>query len=316
VKDLLREIRFVPEVAGSYVFSEKAGILDADLADKEFDDFLMQEAGRVLARFFRIRCKEGAHIDGVQISFGERSFICRMVGEGSFVIAVGSPDVNIDFVDMAIVGLLPELEKAVEEALKERTPAAPPPPKAAPAAVAPAAPAPKAQAAPAAKGKLPPIAPELRAALPRVQQALMRLMGPVAPEIMARSVQKWLATAPAAGARREDLETLLCAEIGDAAMELSFRIAMRDILGKVPAGAKAAAKGGASAVLPGNVVAGIQAALAKAIGPVAAIVMADCQKEWASKGGGAGVLVDLLCKEIGDAAQEKAFREEIKPLLP
>jgi len=63
-----------------------------------------------------------------------------------------------------------------------------------------------------------------------------------------------------------------------------------------------------------------QEALARAIGPIAAMLVKEIVGKWLS--GGACVrerfpeLVDLFCQEIGDAALEKEFRADTARLLP
>jgi hypothetical protein len=63
-----------------------------------------------------------------------------------------------------------------------------------------------------------------------------------------------------------------------------------------------------------------QEALARAIGPIAAMLVKEIVGKWLSGGACAKErfpeLVDLFCQEIGDAALEKKFRADTARLLP
>lgn len=64
----------------------------------------------------------------------------------------------------------------------------------------------------------------------------------------------------------------------------------------------------------------IQDALAQAIGPIAAMIVKETIEKWLQAGDCKKerfpALADAFCKEIGDVSLEKAFRNDIKQIMP
>lgn len=82
-----------------------------------------------------------------------------------------------------------------------------------------------------------------------------------------------------------------------------------------PASAPAPSKAAKKAVLYENGYRELHAALAKVVGPMAAIILADAREKWEAGGGDADALLALLKAEIGDSAKAERFASLAEPTL-
>lgn len=303
MQEILQEMKFVPGVVGTMVFVEKKDIVFSNIPN-EFDDFLMEQTGRVVGRILSIRDKLCENIDNLTIAFREYTLICFSIKKGAVLIVLGDNTVRPDLVAMTATGMVTELAAGIED----REPASPP--KAAP------------------KGGAKEMPPALEIALPKLRDELTRYIGPVAPLVLDGYIQNCLKSGQDENTCWKKFEEAILSEIDDTSDRAAFKQKFTNIV----TSARAAENKGPSAApvsagqatgespsqpqLEAKTLRALEAIMAKSIGPIAAMIVSDTVKKWQrNPSGGPGELIEMLAQEIDDKKDQKIFRDEARKIL-
>ncbi len=302
MRELLQELQFVQGVVGSMVFVEGRDIVFSNIP-KEFDDFLMEQTGRVIGRILSIRENICENIDSLIVSYKEHTLICFSVRKGAALIVLGDPSARPDLVAMTASGIITELASGLGDV------------SVASGAGAQAEPSPK---------EMP---PALLTALPKLKDELTRYIGPVAPIVLDGYIQNCLKSGQDENTCWKKFEEALLSEIDDTADKASFKQKFTSIVSSARSASadKTGARGAATPETPGKPntpgleqrdLKALEALMAKSIGPIAAMIISDNVKKWQrNPKEGKPELLRLLALEIDDKKEQKAFLEEAGKIL-
>jgi hypothetical protein len=220
--DLLREIKNVPAVIGSYIHVAGVTSIYSDLP-KIFQS-KVYDVGETVDRIIKVNEATKMHANNIEFKYDEALIVVRPIASDASLITFCETDINKKSLYMTTGMLSGELKAA---AARIRAGSAP--------RVAPAAPEP----IPAPPPKTPAAAQNIdvnkilhAGPLAKVfqdfQNAFAMAIGPIGEMIMKDTVKEWAKNGDCSGERLTELVDMLCREIDDRALESEFK----DAIGK------------------------------------------------------------------------------------
>ncbi|MBU0728597.1 MAG: hypothetical protein KKE17_07925 [Proteobacteria bacterium] len=266
---LLKEIKSLPNIIGSFIYVENQGVEHTDLP-RIFRKDGLEKVGRSLDRIFTLNAPSDLAVDSLEIKFNESVAFVQRINQGSSIITFCDPSANLSLVSMTMNMLLPELKNSLahpkeDEDLPElgdddlllpsepgagffehfdETKAKNASSSTSPAAAKSADPAPAVsdsttdesqspgtpqEAGPADIDQLFKVGP-FAVTLEKLQDALTRAIGPIGGLIMRDMVEKWLKEGPCTNDRLNALADLLCSEIDNSRLEKEFKSEIAGLL--------------------------------------------------------------------------------------
>ncbi len=230
MEELLQEVKVLPSVIGTFVYSEKNDTVFPDLP-KLFMGKDLNQIGRSLTKVFKLNAKTNQAANTLELLYNETLILVKQIDNDSCLVVICEPSANLPLVTMTTSMLVADLKTAVANALQA------PKKKAAPQKKA-AAPAAKAEKASAPKAA----APEdvdidqminegpLSETFKHFQNALARAIGPIGKMVMKEVVEQWAKDGECSAARFKELTDMLCEEIGNTNLEKEFRDEIKSFL--------------------------------------------------------------------------------------
>lgn len=227
MEELLQEVKILPSVIGTFVYTEKNDTVFPDLP-KLFMDKDLSQIGRSLTKVFKLNAKSNQAANTLEMLYNESMILVKQIDTDSCLVVICEPSANLPLVTMTTSMLVTDLKTAVANALK-----APPKKKSAPqkkeAPPAPKAPEPKAAAAPQDVDQMINEGP-MSETFKHFQNALSRAIGPIGKMVMKEVVEQWAKEGECSAARFKDLTDMLCEEIGNTNLEKEFRAEIKTVL--------------------------------------------------------------------------------------
>ncbi|HPQ39425.1 MAG TPA: hypothetical protein PLV45_03550 [bacterium] len=219
MESLLNEVKLLPGVMGSFVYSNTKGVLASNLPTL-FRNEALKQVGALLGRIYKLAESTGIDVSNYELKYEEALLMIKQIDKEACFVVVCEPSVSFPLVNMTTSMLVPELKAAVVNA-----PAAPviATPETRPSAQPAAAPA--AAIDPDKLLKEGPLAPILQ----EIKVKLAHAIGPIANLVMSESLETWCGQGPATRARLKALADILVAEIGDQQLEATFRSEIKDL---------------------------------------------------------------------------------------
>ncbi len=233
MNDLLQEIKMLKGVLGTFVYTDKFGLVAADMpASASFPVASMERVGVFVKRFFGNPTTLELGVMSYEIRTSESLMLLKKIDDHATLITVCEPDVSMPLVNMTTSMLIAELKSAVD-LISEK-----PDPAKLQAAQAKQSPAPSSQAnKPASQAAKPSTAPRPKvidveklmtegpfAAIARkLEDSMARAIGPVGNMVVRDCVEKWVANGSPSKDRFGELMGLLLKEIGDSRLEEEFK---------------------------------------------------------------------------------------------
>lgn len=229
MEELLQEVKILPNVIGTFVYTEKNDTVFPDLP-KLFMGKDLSQIGRSLTKVFKLNAKTNQAANTLEMLYNESLILVKQIDTDSCLVVICEPSVNLPLVTMTTSMLVSDLKAAVANTLK-----APPIKKTAPPikeAAPPAPKAPEAKAAPKQKVDIDQLINEgpLSETFKQFQNALARAIGPIGKMVMKEVVEQWSKEGECSAARFKDLTDMLCEEIGNTNLEKEFRDEIKSIL--------------------------------------------------------------------------------------
>lgn len=226
MEDILKEIKDVPAVMGSYIHVSGVTKLNSDLPKIFLGK--IYEVGEAIDRAIKVNEATKMHANSIEFKYDEAMIIVRPIAAGASLVTFCETTINKKTLNMTTGMLANELKQAAAEIKKggQSKPAAatPPPPP----------PTPKQEAAPT-----PPPAAEAKVDVNKIlhagplakvfqdfQEALAMAIGPVGEMVMKDTVEEWAKKGDCSEARLKELVDMLCLEIDDQSLEEEFRTAI------------------------------------------------------------------------------------------
>ena len=217
---LLNELKMMPGLIGSFVYTNKNGVVGSDLP-RLFRLEALKKVGGLLSRTQQMTESVGMELTGFEIKYEESLMLIKGVDRGAILVVICEPNVSLPLVTMSASMLLPELKLAIAE--REKAPAV----KTQPTIKTPVAtpePAQKVDAESILKNG------PLSGPLSQMKMALAHAMGPMANLIIIESIELWIKNGPANQARLQELAKILAAEINNADQESAFMAEVKHLL--------------------------------------------------------------------------------------
>ena len=226
--DILKEIKNVPAVMGSYIHVSGITKVNSDLPKIFLNK--IYEVGEAIDRSIKVNEATKMHANNIELNYDEAVIIVRPIDKDASLMTFCETSINKKTLNMTTGMLANELKQAAADIRKggaETKPAeaaAPPPP-----------PPPKEEAAPpkkapAAEAKVDVNkilhAGPLAKVFQEFQDALAMAIGPVGEMVMKDTVEDWAKKGDCSEARLKELADMLCQEIDDQSLEEEFREAI------------------------------------------------------------------------------------------
>jgi hypothetical protein len=229
MEELLQEVKILPNVIGTFVYTEKNDTIFPDLP-KLFMGKDLSQIGRSLTKVFKLNAKTNQAANTLEMLYNESLILVKQIDTDSCLVVICEPSVNLPLVTMTTSMLVSDLKSAIANALK-----APPIKKTAPPIkeAAPSAPkAPEPKAASKQNVDIDQLINEgpLSETFKQFQNALARAIGPIGKMVMKEVVEQWAKEGECSAARFKDLTDMLCEEIGNTNLEKEFRDEIKSIL--------------------------------------------------------------------------------------
>lgn len=226
MNDLLKEIKMLKGVLGTFVYTDTFGLVACDLPPStNFTIPAMERVGDFVKRFYSNPLTVELDVMSYEIRSDASLMLLKKIDEHATLITLCDPGVSMPLVNMTTSMLVAELKAGVDLITEKPDPSTlqiqPEPVKA-------AAPSPAAKPALSSKAKAVDVDKLMRegpfAAIARkIEDSMARAIGPVGIIVVRDCVEKWVANGSPAKNRFGELMTLLIKEIGDSRLEEEFR---------------------------------------------------------------------------------------------
>jgi hypothetical protein len=111
---LLKSLRDVQGVVGSFVWAKSGALLARDLPEAVLDDGALEEVGQRIARIYEAFAGTGDELDTATLVFADRKLHLREV-DSAFIAVLSEPRVNEPALKMALLvigrGIYEQLER-------------------------------------------------------------------------------------------------------------------------------------------------------------------------------------------------------------
>ncbi len=217
MNDILKELKLLPSVIGSFVHINGVNEVYSDLPKI----FLMKgpQIGVAVDRIFKVNASSKIKTNNVEIKFNESQILAKQIDQESALITLCEANANLSLINMTASMLMADLQGAVANARNGILRGAAPP-------VAPAQPVAQQQAPPAAKpldiNEILHTGP-LAKTLHEFQNALSLAIGPIGEMVMQETIEQWVQEGECSQSRLSELCIMLCREIDDTGLETEFR---------------------------------------------------------------------------------------------
>lgn len=205
--ELLQEIKMLPGVVGVFVSVDKPDIIFSYVPDG-YEHETLQLMGGSLQRIIKMNASCQLSVNSVEMRFPDAMVLVKHICDGALLVMLCETEANFSLINMTSNMLLGELALGVGKV------------RANPEAARQAISAKKAGSMDFAQAQN---EEPLKSALPVLQDALARAIGPIAAMLVREIAGKWLQGGACAQERFPELMDLFCQEIGDAALEKEFR---------------------------------------------------------------------------------------------
>jgi len=205
---LLQEIKILPGVLGVFVSVDKPDIIFSSYMPDGYDQETLKLMGGSLQRIIKMNASCQLSVNSVEMRFPEAMVLAKYICAGALLVMLCEAEANFSLINMTSNMLLGELVLGVEKV------------RANPDAAIRAISAQKAGSVDFAQAQN---EEPLKSAIPVFQDALAMAIGPIAAMLIKEIAGKWLQGGACAQERFPELIDLFCQEIGDAALEKTFR---------------------------------------------------------------------------------------------
>jgi hypothetical protein len=217
MKEILKEIKNVPAVMGSYIHVNGVTQVSSDLP-KIFQGKIY-DVGVAIDRLIKVNEATKMHASNIEFKYEEAVIIVRPIDINASLVTFCETGVNKKTLNMTTGMLTNELKAAADAIRKQRAS------KPAPAATTPAPPKaspPKPAASEVDVNKILHAGP-LAKVFQEFQDALSMAIGPISEMVMKDTVEVWAKKGDCSEARLKELADMLCLEIDDSALETEFK---------------------------------------------------------------------------------------------
>jgi len=232
MQELLKEIKRVPSVMGSYLHITGVNEINSDLP-KIFLSKL-KEIGEIFDRVIKVNLATNMQTSTIEFKYDEAMIFLKPIDQDSCLITFCETNINKNMLNMTTGMLNNELKQTVDQARREnasRPPRIPTIQTGVPERVVPAPPPPP--PVPSVKSidvnKIIHAGPMAKI-FQDFQDALAMAIGPIAETVMKESVESWAMTGDCSQERLPDLVELLIREIDDVSLEAEFKLAIKNHL--------------------------------------------------------------------------------------
>ena len=225
MEDILKEIKNVPAVMGSYIHVTGITTLHSDLP-KIFQNKIY-DVGDAIGRIIKVNEATNMQANNIEFKYEEAVIIIRPIDSDASLITFCETGVNKKTLNMTTGMLSSELKEAANRIRSNKGATTnKPQPSAAPAA-------PIAEAPPAKQevdvNKILHAGP-LAKVFQDFQNAFAMAIGPIGEMIMKDTVAEWAGNGDCSGERLAELVEMLCKEIDDKSLEAEFKGAVSEHL--------------------------------------------------------------------------------------
>ncbi len=211
MQKILEEIKAIPGVLGSSVYTSKHGIL-ADNLPEIFKAEAQQRIGNILHRIFKLNETVKLDVNSFEIQYEEALLLVKRLCNTSTLIIICEPDAKVHLINMSVSMLATDLldfidgcEQVPETQTKTPTPSQP------------------ADLESVLNGPL-------SEKLTLMKRALAKCIGPVAGKALNNSVEKWLEQGEPSQTRLRDLAEIMKLEVDDQPSQMTFLNDIKDII--------------------------------------------------------------------------------------
>ncbi len=223
MEDILKEIKNVPAVIGSYIHITGVTTVNSDLP-KIFQNKIY-DVGDAINRIIKVNEATKMHATNIEFKYEEAIIIIRPIDLDASLITFCETDINKKTLNMTTGMLSNELKVAAAKIRKGETGGKPP--------TAEATPAPVPETPPAGQkvdvNKILHAGP-LAKVFQDFQNAFAMAIGPIGEMVMKDTVEEWAKNGDCSGERLAELVEMLCKEIDDESLEAEFKEAISEHL--------------------------------------------------------------------------------------
>ena len=220
MEDILKEIKNVSAVMGSYIHVNGITAVNSDLP-KIFQTKIY-DVGLAIDRLIKVNDATKMHASNIEFKYEEAVIIVRPIDAAASLVTFCETGVNKKTLNMTTGMLANELKQAADTIRKsgaaKPAPAPPVPPK---QAAAPPPP-PKPGTTGVDVNKILHAGP-LAKVFQEFQDALSMAIGPISEMVMKDTVEAWAKKGDCSDARLKELADMLCLEIDDSSLESELR---------------------------------------------------------------------------------------------
>jgi len=225
MQDLLKEVKNIQSVMGSYVHINGSRDIHSDLPKIFMSK--VQEIGEVFDRVIKVNLATNMHANMIEFKFDEAMIFLRPIDQDSCLITFCETDINKKTLNMTTGMLANDLKKAVEQIRKGGgKKVIPPPPSQNPPAEAPKA---KSEPKTVDVNKIIHAGP-LAKTFQGFQDSLALAIGPISEMVVKDNVEIWARNGECSQGRLPELVEMLVKEIDDPSLEAEFKLAVKKFL--------------------------------------------------------------------------------------
>lgn len=226
MQELLKEIKSVPSVMGSYVHI--TGVREANSDLPKIFLAKLKDIGEIFDRVIKVNLATNMQTSTIEFKYDEAVIFLRPIDQDSCLITFCEGNINKKMLNMTTGMLHNELMQAVA---RTRAEAASKPVPPLPGPSAPAIPAPASPTAAITKksidvNKIIHAGPMARI-FQGFQDALAMAIGPISEMVMKDAVETWAQAGECSQERLPELVELLIMEIDDVSLEAEFKVAIK-----------------------------------------------------------------------------------------
>ena len=219
MEEILKEIKNVPAVMGSYIHVNGVTKVRSDLP-KIFQGKIY-DVGLAIDRLIKVNEATKMHASNIEFKYEEAVIIVRPIDLNASLVTFCETGVNKKTLNMT-TGMLANELKAAADAIRKQGANKPAPAAAAPPKVqAPPTPAKPAETEVDVNKIL--HAGPLAKVFQEFQDGLSMAIGPISEMVMKDTVEAWAKKGDCSEARLKELSDMLCLEIDDPALEKEFK---------------------------------------------------------------------------------------------
>ncbi len=218
MEDILKEIKNVPAVMGSYIHVTGITAVHSDLPKIFLNK--IYDVGDAVDRIIKVNQSTNMHANNIELKYEEAVIIVRPIDSDASLITFCETGINKKTLNMTTGMLSNELKEAAKRIRSSKKAAS----------SKPQAPAVPVTEAPPAKqevdvNKILHAGP-LAKVFQDFQNAFAMAIGPIGEMVMKDTVEKWAKKGDCSGARLGELVEMLCKEIDDKSLEAEFKEAI------------------------------------------------------------------------------------------